>query len=347
MTRRTRKQGRTGKNRPCMKKRFFTLLSAVIAAAAVLPAASAFADDSVKIAMGYIPNVQFAPYYVAEEMGYFADEGIEVAFDYGMATDILSLAASGAVEFGVSDGDQVIIAREKGVPVRVVYTMYVKYPVGIVSLEESGITGVRSLKGMRVGTPVPYGSNYFGLLALLQDAGMTLDDIDLQFIGYTQTESLLSQKVDASVVFVNNEPVVLRDNGYRVRVIEAHRVTPMVSAAIIAGERIIREDPELVKRFVRAVSRASVYAIENPDEALLLMRKHIPTLTDANMGINRKVLMASMELWVDADIERHGLGYTSEADWELSIETMRALGLIERTIAPGECYTNEFIVKNR
>ncbi len=325
-------------------KMFLVQTAAVVV---IVPASSAFAGDAVKIAMGYIPNVQFAPYYVAQEKGYFSEEGIEVTFDYGMATDILSLVANGSVEFGVSDGDQVIIAREKGVPVRVVYTMYVKYPVGIVSLEKSGITGIRALKGKRVGTPGPYGSNYFGLLVLLQDAGMTLEDIDLHFIGYTQVESLLSGKVDASVVFVNNEPVVLRNNGYSVRVIEAYRVTPMVSAAIITGERLLQKDPGLVKRFVRAVSRASGYAIEDPDEALRLMQKHIPTLSKGNMEINRKVLLSSMALWVDADIERYGLGYTSKVDWERSIDTMRSLGLIEKRVDPEGCYTNEFIMTDR
>jgi NitT/TauT family transport system substrate-binding protein len=335
------------KTRLRLKKLFTTLLVPALAAVVIVPAVSAYAADTVKIAMGYIPNVQFAPYYVAQEKGYFSEEGIEVTFDYGMATDILSLVANDSVEFGVSDGDQVIIAREKGVPVRVVYTMYVKYPVGIVSLEKSGITDIRALRGKRVGTPGPYGSNYFGLLVLLQDAGMTLEDIDLHFIGYTQVESLLSGKVDASVVFVNNEPVVLRDNGYSVRVIEAYKVTPMVSASIIAGESLIRNDPELVKRFVRAVSRASEYALEDPDSALRLMRKHIPTLTEANMEINRKVLLSSMALWVDDDIEKHVLGYTSKEDWERSIEMMRSLGLIEKEIDPEGCYTNEFIVTNR
>jgi NitT/TauT family transport system substrate-binding protein len=328
------------------KRRTRTFLVRALAAAVIFPAA-AYAADDVKIAMGYIPNVQFAPYYVAQEKGYFSEERIEVTFDYGMATDILSLVANGSVEFGVSDGDQVIIAREKGVPVRVVYTMYVKYPVGIVSLEENGITDIRGLKGKRVGTPGPYGSNYFGLLVLLKNAGMTLHDIDLHFIGYTQVESLLSGKVDASVVFVNNEPVVLRDNGYSVRVIEAYKVTPMVSASIIAGESLIREDSGLIKRFVRAVSRASEYTLEDPDSALRLMRKHIPTLTEANMEINRKVLLSSMALWVDDDIEKHGLGYTSKEDWERSIEMMRSLGLIEKEIDPEGCYTNEFIVTDR
>ena len=131
------------------------------------------AADRIEIAMGYIPNVQFSPYYVAMEKGYFDDEGLEVTFDYGMSTDIMTLVAGGHVDFGVSDGDQVIIARDRGIPVKVVYTMYVKYPVGIVSFEEKGLTSVRSLTGKKVGTPGPYGSNYIGLQVLLHSAGMS------------------------------------------------------------------------------------------------------------------------------------------------------------------------------
>ena len=327
-----------------MKRWGFRLLLTAAVVAWLLPSRTVDAQDSVKIAMGYIPNVQFAPYYVAAERGYFREENLDVVFDYGMATDIMSLVASGAVDFGVSDGDQVIIAREKGVPVRVVYTMYVKYPVGVVALEKSGIIDIRSLRGKRVGTPAPYGSNYIGLQILLQSGGMTTKDIDLSFIGYTQIESLLVGRVDASVVFINNEPVVLRDMGHRVKVIEAYTVTSMVSAAVIAGERLIKKDPDLVRRFVLAVSRASRYALRNRESTIDLLKKHVPTLTDENIDINRKVLYESMKLWVDSDIEKHGMGYTSKEDWEKSVDTMLTLGLIEARVEPEGCYTNEFIV---
>jgi NitT/TauT family transport system substrate-binding protein len=170
-------------------------------------------DTAVKIAMGYIPNVQFAPYYVAVEKGYFDEEGLNVTFDYGMSTDIMSLVAQGLVHFGISDGDQVIIAREKGIPVRAVYSMYVKYPVGVVSLKERGIATAASLRGRRVGIPGPYGSNYIGLQIILGSAGLGLKDIQVESIGYTQVENLLAGRVDAAAVFVNNEPVVLAEMG--------------------------------------------------------------------------------------------------------------------------------------
>ncbi len=306
-----------------------------------------FPADSIKIAMGYIPNVQFAPFYIAAENGYFQAEGLDVSFDYGFATDIMSLVGSGQVEFGISDGDQVIIARDRGIPVKVIYTMYVKYPVAVVSFREKNLNDVHSLAGKRVGTPAPYGSNYFGLQVLLHSEGMTLDDIDLKFIGYTQVESLISDRVDAAVVFINNEPVVLQSIGKNLNVINTYSITPMASAAIITADSLIQEDPDLVRRFVKAVTRAGYYILENRDEVLGKLQKYIPTLSKENIPINRKVLLASIELWVDEDIRCHGLGYTTRSDWESSIETMHALGLIQRSISADDCFTNRFIAEKK
>jgi len=303
----------------------------------------AFSADSIKIAMGYIPNVQFAPFYIAQQNGYFRDEGLNVSFDYGMSTDIISLVANGQIDFGVSDGDQVIIAREKGIPVKVVYSMYVKYPVGIVSLKETGIESKADLKGKSIGIPGPYGSSFIGLQILLAHAGIGLDAVDVKYIGYTQIESLLSGKVDAAVVFINNEAVVLRDMGYAVNVMEVYRVTPMVSAAVITSDSLIKSRPDLVQRFVRAVVRGSEFALNSPDQVMGLLRKSIPTLSDENLDINKKVLMESMKLWKDTDIEGNGLGYTTREDWQKSIDQILKLGLIQKRIRPEECYTDRFL----
>ncbi len=303
----------------------------------------AFSADNIKIAMGYIPNVQFAPFYIAEQKGYFRDENLTVSFDYGMSTDIISLVASGQIDFGVSDGDQVIIAREKGIPMKVVYSMYVKYPVGIVSLKKKRIENAADLKGRSIGLPGPYGSSYIGLQILLAHAGLCFDEVDIKYIGYTQIESLLAGRVDSAVVYVNNEAAVLRDMGYSVNLIEAYRITPMVSAAIITRDSLIKSNPDLVRRFVRAVVRASEFALNNKDQVMELLKKSIPTLTDKNLDINKKVLMESMKLWQDTDIEDNGLGYTTREDWQKSIDQLLQLGLVKKKIRPEECYTDRFL----
>lgn len=327
-----------------MTKKLWTwVLLAALLAVGASPGAAGPAKK-MSIVMGYIPNVQFAPYYIARNRGYFTEEGLEVSFDYGYATDIMSLVARGEVDFGVSDGDQVIIARDRGLPVKVVYTMYVNYPVGVASLKSRGIEKIGDLAGKSVGAPVPFGSNYIGLLALLRSGGLGIEDVRFQNIGYTQIESLLSGKVDAVSVFINNEAVILRNMGYQLNVFEARGVTPLVSAAIVTGERTIDRKPEMVAGFVRAVSRASRYALEHPGRVMEIIRPSIPTLSEQNLELNRKVLYASMELWTDPDSAAHGLGYTSLEDWTESVRELRALGLIEGAVDPRECFTNRFLV---
>jgi nuclear transport factor 2 (NTF2) superfamily protein len=76
-----------------------------------------------------------------------------------------------------------------------------------------------------------------------------------------------------------------------------------------------------------------------------MLKKHVPTLTDENAGINTKVLLASLELWTDEDTERNGLGYTSDRDWEESIDALLSLGIVKKRLKPGDCFTGRFILE--
>ena len=103
--------------------------------------------------------------------------------------------------------------------------------------------------------------------------------------------------------------------------------------------------PELIERFIRAVTKAGNYVLNNKEEVIYLLKKYIPTLSAGNLEINKKVLSASIDLWIDEDIETYGLGYTTMEDWRRSIDKMYSLGLIGRRIDAEQCFTNEFIGK--
>ena len=119
----------------------------------------------VRLGVGYIPNVQFAPFYVGIEKGFFADEGLDVSLDYGFENDYLALVGTDDLQFMVGSGDQIILGRAQGLPVRYVLNWYTKYPVVIFAKSEKGITTPADLAGKTVGLPgqmkIGFGEDFF------------------------------------------------------------------------------------------------------------------------------------------------------------------------------------------
>ncbi len=293
----------------------------------------------VKIAMGFVPNVQFTPMYVALEKGYFADEGIEIELDYGMEADILGLLGAGQLQFAIGSGDQVVLARSAGLPVVYVYDWYGRFPVSIVSLADRGIETAADLKGKTVGISHLAGASYVGWRALAEAAGLADDDLTLQAIGYTQVAALTSGQVDAAVCYFMNEPVQLEASGVAVNQILVNDLVPLPSNGIITNETTIAANPQLIRRLLRAFDRGLRYTLDNPDEAFAIAERAVPEISGAR-EVQRAVFDASLELWRTDD-----LGVSSDTDWAAAAEFMLRDGLVDEAVDPGRAFTNEFLPK--
>ncbi|MFP4613950.1 MAG: ABC transporter substrate-binding protein [Spirochaetaceae bacterium] len=301
---------------------------AVLAAALTLTAGvPATARDTVSMAIGYIPNIQFAPLYVGMEKGFFADRDIELEVDYGFGVDVFSLLSLGRIDVGLSDSDQLIVGGREDLELKAIFQYYQDYPVSIVALADR-IDSPEDLRGKTIGVPETYGTSYIGLQAFLREHDLA-DAVREQRIGYTQVSSLLNERVDAAVTFYNNEPVQLRLDGHEIREWEVREFSPLVGASIITSSAIIDEKRDLMERFVDAMQEAMAYTVENQEEALDLSLPYLGDIEDQRLEFVRESLAATAELFEPEEGREYGS--FDRARYRSSIEVLAELDLIEET----------------
>jgi len=292
----------------------------------------------IQLGVGYVPNVQFAPFYVAQAKGFFAEEGLDVSLEYGFETDFVALTAKGERQFAIASGDQVILSRAQGLPLVYVMKWYERFPVAIMTTKASGIDTPAKLIDHSVGIPGLFGASYIAWKALVYTQKLDETKIKLQSIGFTQAEAVSTGQVDAAVIYIANEPVQLKQQGMEVNLFEVSDYINLISNGLVTNETVIKEQPDLVRKMVRANLRGLQYTLDHPDEAMTLSRKFIPDMKEADVPTQRAVLEASLALWRSDQV-----GLTTEQAWQESVSFMRETGLLEKELDVIKLYTNEFV----
>lgn len=244
------------------------------------------------ILLTFIPNVQFAPFYVGIEAGYFADAGFNVTLEHLQEPEVLDLVAVGQANFGIVSGEQVILARARGRDVVYVFEWFQQYPVGLIFSGDSDLSDLRNLQGMVVGIPGRFGASYSGLVTLLESAGLSESDIDLREIGFNAPEVFCLGVVDAAIVYVNNEPLQIQNlasdgdcgDVTTVAVISVASQVDLVSNGLIVSNAYLNNEPDAVSRMVRSLTHALQAVIDNPAAAYLASLEHVDSLpSDASL----------------------------------------------------------------
>jgi NitT/TauT family transport system substrate-binding protein len=305
----------------------------------------ATATHEVIVAMPYVPNVQFAHFYVADKKGYYAQAGIKVTFDYNYETDVVQRVAQNTVQFGLASGDSVLLARGQGLPVVTVATNSQKFPIVLFSKATENITKPADLKGKSVGIPGRFGASYIGLQALLYANHMSENDMNVQEIGFTQVQAVQQDKVQVGVGYGNNEPIQLEQQGIKTNVIRVSDYFPLASDGLITSETLINQEPDVVRGFVQATMKGMQDVIDNPDEGFNTALEYIPEAQRGDTQLQRKVLQATLDYWQSDVTAKQGLGYTDADSWQATYKFLRDSNLLKTDVDVSKAYTNEFITK--
>jgi NitT/TauT family transport system substrate-binding protein len=298
-------------------------------------------EKEVTLFLPYIPNIQFAPIYVAVENGYFEEEGIQVTLEHSFnEADGVDRIAVDDLQFGIISGEQVIIARGVEKPLVYVYEWYHNFPVGIVAPADSGITEPADLAGKTVGIPGPFGASYMGFRALLAAHDLEESDMQVESIGFTAPESICTEQVDAAVVYVVNEPVTIEAQCFPVNIISISDSATLVSNGLVTNETTLEENPELVAGMVRAINRGIQFTLENPDEAFdISLEVALSDLPEEEYESQRQVLENAMLIW-----QSDQPGYSDPARWEATQDIMLEIGFLSEPLDDLEAsYSNEFV----
>ncbi len=295
-----------------MTRQLPRIAAAILATTAL--AGPALALDRVHLQTDWIPSGEHAPYYGAWEKGIFEEHGFDVTITrgYGSGDTAMKLAAR-SFEFGVADIGAVMAARaQEDIPVRVISTLYTHSPHSLFVLESSGITDFSDLEGKRIGiTPGNSHRVYFPSIAAA--SGTDPDQIRwVNMDGGAMATQLIAGNIDAAPFFSIHhffQNKAAEEAGEQINVLPFVEVGfAIYSATLIAHDRMVDENPELVERFVGAVHAAFEWARDNPAEACEMHVTRVPEVAlDDCMGS----LSATLDFVFNEHSEEFGLGNVS------------------------------------
>ena len=309
------------------------LLTLALILSACAPTASPSSSEvlrPVTLLLGFQPDVQFAPFYLAQQDGYYADIGLDVTIEYKSDAELVRLVAEGQAEFGVADATDVMISRTAGIPIKYVETIYGLFPVALIGPKGSVPSDPAKLAGKRIGTPGKFGSSWHALLALLQAGGLTDADVTIRaYPQFNQVDGLLNGDVDMITGFRNNEPLRLAAQGMAVDLLTVEQVAPLPGPGLIVGDAYLQSNEVDVAEFAAATLRAETVIAADPQKGLDAALVAVPTIA-SDKATALAVLNATIELWKGGNQAPSGV--VDDAVWSSGYATMKRLGLIDGSV---------------
>ena len=297
-------------------------------------------STSVVVGLTYIPNVQFAPAYVAVSEGIFTDNGVDASVrHHGSDEGLFTALLAGEEDVVIASGDEAAVASTQGMDLVSIGSYYRDYPGTVIVRDDSPIQSLADLKGATIGIPGEYGSNWYATLAALQGAGLTLADVTVSSIGYTQQAALTQGDVDAVVGFSNNDLVQMRLAGQDVRSIDLPDDAPLIGASIITTRAWAASHADEARGVVASLGAAMEAIHQRPDAAIEATMAQTGTDSGAEAAA-RAVLEATDPLWVD----QSGSANTAQdlERWGMMADFLRQINAVTTDIDVSAAVTNDY-----
>lgn len=236
--------------------------------------------EKVSVRMKWFLAGTMTGWFAGKEKGIFKDNGIELLINPGGPDNSsVKLVAAGTDLFGVAGADEILIAREKGIPIVPIAVLFKESPIGFISKTTSGIKTPTEWNGKNI--EVDFGSNAeIQFRALVKKFNVK----NIKETPYTYSLiPFIENKVDVSVAYVMDQVVTLKSQGIDVNVIASKEfgINPY-GDVIFTTEKTMKEKPELVNRFLKATIESQKWAVKNESLAVSYLIKNAPNLKIEN-----------------------------------------------------------------
>ncbi len=293
--------------------------------------------QTVSIRLKWLHQAQFAGFYYAKEAGYYSQRGLDVTLQPGgVDYPAIQMVASGSDQFGVTGADQILIARDKGVPVVAVACIYQKTPFVLFSLKSSGITSIKSFPGKRIGVKLG-GNEELTYRAMLEKAGVSskgFTEVPVKF----DISPLLDGQVDVWPGYSINEPITAEEKGYAVNLIlPSDYGIHFYADVLFTTESLVRTHPDVVAAVTQATVQGWQEALLHKDQAVAYTLRYGSQLTKEH---EMKMLIASAPLIAP---QGRAIGSMDAAVWKEMDDTMVAEHFLSHEVDVAHAFATEFL----
>ena len=331
------------------KKMIGTLIAVVIISVAVFAAGcvepTEKVGEQVTVMIAYTPNVGYAPFYVAAANGYYNEEGLNVDFQYATegAPGVLKQLAANKVEFGYGGDSAVVTGIAQEMPVVAVQRIIQKNLFGIFSNEDLEIDDPEKLAGKKIALPAPSGAVPTITKIILKEVGMDFAQIQPLYVGGAIISTHLSGEADAFGGYLPQKIVAETISSKKMNEINASDYTTIGITYLYTSEKMVDEQPEIVKKFVIATQKGLEYSIEHPENAVNAYIKYDPDAVekkDLHMVIWKAMVERGFDRTPDGKVIFH---LPSEDNWAEKQDQMFDVDAINKKTDVNKMYTDEFV----
>ena len=298
-------------------------------------------NQKIKIVLDWVPNTNHTGLYVAKDLGYFKEEGLDVEIVQPPEGSTTALIGAGGAEFGISFQDTLAksFARENPVPVTAVAAILQHNTSGIISLKEKGIDSPKKLEGKKYATWEDNIEQAILKKLVTDDKG---DFSKVKLIPYTITDVVTGLKTDVDAVWVYyawdgiaTERAGLQTNFLKSR--DFGEELDYYSPVIIANNDFLKKNPEIAKKVLKAIKKGYEYAMKNTEESAKILVKNSPEL-DIN-------LVTASQKWISKEYQSDAKewGIIDGNRWNRFYEWLYKNKAVEREIPKDFGYSNEYL----